>query len=130
MNVSIESVRARLGEVYDPCSVAAGAPLSVVDMGMVTDITVNDGHVSVALRPTSPMCTMIACIMEAVNDRVAGLDGVKAVDVRSDCSTMWTEACLTSAGRAKIAARRAQSRKEVPVSPQAWRGRAFTGDRG
>ena len=48
-----------------------GAPLSVADMGMITGLeVVAGGAVAIRVRPTTQMCTMVACIMQAIEDRV------------------------------------------------------------
>jgi len=117
-------VRSALGNVYDPCSVVAKAPLSVVDMGLLVDLQfAPGGEVTVVLRPTSAMCTLIASIMQAVDEQVAAVPGVTSVAVRIDNASRWSEEVMTEAGRASLAARRARSRQEVPVKFREWETR-------
>jgi metal-sulfur cluster biosynthetic enzyme len=119
-----EQVEAALGAVYDPCSVKANAPLSVVNMGLVTGIDVDDtGGVRIKLRPTSPWCTLIACIMQGVEDEVRKLDGIGNVTVEIDNSSQWSEASLTPEGRDILHATRARSRAVAPVRRQQWKER-------
>ena len=51
----LEAVRTALDEVIDPCSAAHGRPLSVWEMGLVRDLAVEDGVVTMQLYLTSPV---------------------------------------------------------------------------
>jgi metal-sulfur cluster biosynthetic enzyme len=124
MSALRQSVTEALGSVFDPCSLSAGAPLSVVDMGLITELTVDDeGVVTIAIRPTSAMCTLIAGIMTGVEETVARMPGVSSVRVSLNGDTMWTEADLSENGRRVLEARRQRSRAEVPVRPHEWKTR-------
>ena len=113
-----------LEEVIDPCSVTAGAPLSVVDMGLLNELSVDkDGVVRVSMRATSAMCTMIAGIMRDAEDRLARLEGVTRVEIKLCSGGIWTEADMTEHGRRTLAARRERSRVEVAVRPHEWKAR-------
>lgn len=117
-------VEAALAVVYDPCSVQASAPLSVVNMGLVTRIDIDaDGAVRIGMRATSPWCTMLGCIMEAVETKVREIDGVSRAVVEVDNSVGWTEADLTAEGREILGGVRARSRAAVPVQRRQWRER-------
>jgi metal-sulfur cluster biosynthetic enzyme len=127
MNALQDRVVDALAGVVDPCSVTAGAPLSVIDMGMVTRLTVDAaGAVNISMRPTSAMCTMIAGIMKGVEDKVGSVDGVTSVRVELNADTIWTEADLSEKGRRDLQARRERSRAEVKVKPHEWKTRRVT----
>lgn len=124
MTPILEQVRGAVANVYDPCSVSAGIPLSVWDMGLVTSLDIDaENRVSISLRPTSAMCTMIGCIMQAVDESVRRVPSVRGVTLRIDHSSMWSEADMTQTGRLLLEARRRRSHEEVPVRPQEWRTR-------
>jgi metal-sulfur cluster biosynthetic enzyme len=113
-----------LEEVIDPCSVTAGAPLSVVDMGLLTELYVGeDGVVCVSMRATSAMCTMIAGIMKVAEERLACVEGVTRIEIKLCSGAIWTEADMTERGRQTLQARRARSRVEVAVRPHEWKTR-------
>jgi metal-sulfur cluster biosynthetic enzyme len=119
-----ERVMSALEEVVEPCSITAGAPLSVVDMGLVSDVVVGeDGDVSLSMRATSAMCTMIAGIMKDAENRLARVDGVTRVEVTLHSGAIWTEADMTEKGRRVLATRRERSRLEVAVRPHEWKTR-------
>lgn len=120
-------VEAALAIVYDPCSVQASAPLSVINMGLVTHIDVErTGVVHIKLRPTSPWCTMLGCIMQATDEQVRRLDGVTDVRIEIDRDSSWSEASLTPEGREILQNVRARSRAAVPVRRRQWQERAAT----
>ncbi|MDB6091708.1 MAG: hypothetical protein JWN85_4492 [Gammaproteobacteria bacterium] len=124
MNTLRDKVVASLADVVDPCSISAGAPLSVLDMGLVTELKVNAaGVVTISMRPTSAMCTMIAGIMKGVEETVASIEGVTGVHVLLNSDTIWTEADLSERGRRVLEARRQRSRGEVQVKPHEWKTR-------
>lgn len=123
--IAREQVETALAAVYDPCSVRANAPLSVVNMGLVTGIEIGlAGDVRIKLRPTSPWCTLIGCIMQSVEDEVRKLDGIGDVAVEIDNGSSWSEAELTDEGREILRATRARSRAVAPVRRRQWQERA------
>jgi metal-sulfur cluster biosynthetic enzyme len=124
MNATAELVREALKAVYDPCSVAMAAPISVADMGIVTRLDVDpQGHVEIELRPTSPMCTLIGSIMQAVEEETLKVIGVTTVVVTIETSKLWSEAEMSPEGRRRLEERRGRSRLEVPVERQEWKHR-------
>jgi metal-sulfur cluster biosynthetic enzyme len=57
-----------LRDVYDPCCADRG--ISIVDMGVVEDVRVEDEHVSVDLVPTTGWCPFVANMSSAIPDRL------------------------------------------------------------
>lgn len=100
------SVEAAIKEVYDPCSLAADVPLSLVDMGLVIGIEFSDhGHVDLSLRLTSSGCTMLPVIVRAVEERLCELEGVRSVTTRL-VDDVWTPSQMSDRGRTIMATRR------------------------
>lgn len=117
-------VIAALRQVFDPCSMAAGTPLDIVDMGLVLGVKAEaDGAVTITLRPTSLMCTMIASIAQQAVACAEAVGGVTSVHVEVDGTEPWSEAAMSSRGRSALRARRERSKAEVPVGPLEWKGR-------
>jgi metal-sulfur cluster biosynthetic enzyme len=124
MSALRDRVMEGLEDVIDPCSVTAGAPLSVVDMGLINELCVDEeGVVRVSMRATSAMCTMIAGIMKVAEERLARVEGVSRVEIKLCSGGIWTEADMTERGRRTLAARRERSRVEVAVRPHEWKTR-------
>lgn len=82
-------VRERLESVIDPCSAAQGYDLDVVEMGLVEDVTVADGHVTVSLRLTSPTCMMVDRFVEQLDRHVGELPAVESVELATDDGLSW-----------------------------------------
>ncbi len=78
-----------LDQVVDPCSVAHGRPLSVIDMGLVRGVEEADGAVTIKLFLTSPVCTMIGKFQEMAEDALLPIPGVERVTVEGDSGLDW-----------------------------------------
>ena len=79
-------LRDALRRVVDPCSIATGVPVDLLDMGLVSDLRLDGGTAYVELIVTSPLCTQIGLIIERVQDVLKDVDGVcqqVAHDIRS-----------------------------------------------
>lgn len=108
--IDTASVEAALGRVHDPCSLQTGAPLSVVDMGLVRSWRHDDdGTLTVRLCLTGPGCTLFPRIVEAATAELERLPGIRRARVELDLETVWTEDRLTTAGRDALARRRRAS---------------------
>jgi metal-sulfur cluster biosynthetic enzyme len=78
------AVRDALRAVVDPCSIATGVPIDIVDMGLVRSVEVRDGAAVVGLRLTHPFCMQAANIADAIRVAVrdgAGLEATVEIDV-------------------------------------------------
>lgn len=105
-----ESVRAVLSRIHDPCSVAAGRPLSLIDMGLVLGWALDaEGVLRVRFCVTFPGCTMAPHFLEAAARDLAVLPGVRRVETAVDAGLAW--------GPERMTAPPAPMQGE----PQAWR---------
>ncbi len=100
-----------LSRIYDPCSVAAGRPISVIDMGLVRGWTIADGTLTIRFCVTFAGCTMAPHFTEAAARDLALLPGIGRVDTLIDTDFVWTPD-LMSAPPAVMTG-----------TPQAWRDR-------
>jgi metal-sulfur cluster biosynthetic enzyme len=105
----LASIRATLNAIIDPCSVAAGCPAGLIDMGLVRSLELDGepscAHVSVTLAVTHPFCMMSAVFVNEARIRVGELVGVATCEVDLDASVVWTDDDMTP----EYAARRRQS---------------------
>lgn len=106
-----EQIRDCLGRIHDPCSIAAGRPLSLLDMGLVRGWTLTGGTLHVVFCVTFPGCTMAPHFVEAAALDLAKIDGVGAVETSIDTSFAWTPDLMQ------------QAAPPLHGSPQAWRER-------
>jgi metal-sulfur cluster biosynthetic enzyme len=92
--VTADDIRARLNEIADPCSIAAGAPAGLVEMGLVRDVTVRDAPdgavVRVRIGLTEPGCMMGASFVVRTRECLEGLPGIACVDVELEHDCDWT----------------------------------------
>ena len=94
-----ERVLAVLAQVPDPEIPA----VSIVELGIVQELAIVDGHPSVALTPTYTGCPATSAIERSVR---AALDtaGLESVRVRIVLSPAWSTDMITDAGRDKLRA--------------------------
>jgi ATP-binding protein involved in chromosome partitioning len=77
-----EAVMGALADVHDP-----ELHRSIVALGMVGDVAIRGGRVSVAIKLTVAGCPLKAEIQRRVSDALAGLAGVETVHVTLDTMT-------------------------------------------
>src|SRR5260370_178316 len=65
-------LRDALRRIVDPCSIATGVPVDLLDMGLVKDLRLDGGTAHVELIVTSPLCTQIGLIVERVREVLKG----------------------------------------------------------
>lgn len=83
-------IRAALGGIHDPCSIAAGRPTNLFDMGMVLGWTLADGHVELRLAVTFAGCTMAPHFTEPARTALLALPGIRSAEVVVDTDFAWT----------------------------------------
>jgi ring-1,2-phenylacetyl-CoA epoxidase subunit PaaD len=75
--------------------------VSVVEMGLIREVQVAGGHVTVAMTPTFAGCPALAVMQADVEQAVRAL-GAESVDVRLQLTPPWTTDWMTEAARAKL----------------------------
>lgn len=80
-----ETVRAALRKVKDP-----ELNLSIMDLGLVYEVTVEDGDVHVQMTLTSPGCPSGPEIISEAQRAVEALEGVRTAEVELVWSPYWT----------------------------------------
>lgn len=96
-----EAVKSALREVQDPCAVALRTDWSLVDLGLLVDIRVDDnGALVVELALTDPLCPFFERIEEMVVGAVAARTGYQDVTVDISGDVAWDPSRLQkSSGR-------------------------------
>jgi ring-1,2-phenylacetyl-CoA epoxidase subunit PaaD len=74
--------------------------ISLVELGVVRDVQVEDGRVRVEFTPTFLGCPALEAMRDAIAARIAGLGAEPQVDVVLDDS--WSTDRITPAGREKL----------------------------
>jgi metal-sulfur cluster biosynthetic enzyme len=58
---------------------------NIVELGFVQDIDIVDDYVHIEIQLTTPHCPFADAIMARIRDAVAGVPGVKKVEVERAC---------------------------------------------
>jgi len=102
-----EAIRTALSTVYDPCSIAAGRPTSLIDMGLVTATRMEGATLHITFCVTFAGCTMAPHFVEAARAELLKIDGVERVETFVDTAHVWEPLAQV----------------EMRGVPQAWRAR-------
>ncbi len=86
-----ETLMEKLSEVIDP-----ELGISIVDLGLVYDVTFDDGDVLVTMTLTSPGCPLGPVIRGEAYAKLKEVPGVKDVDVRIVWSPPWDPRTMAS----------------------------------
>ncbi|MEO0411400.1 MAG: iron-sulfur cluster assembly protein [Pseudomonadota bacterium] len=106
-----DQIRTVLSAVHDPCSVAAGRPMSVLDMGLVLGWTLKGGALSVRFCVTSASCSMAPHFTQAAKEELLKLEAIEEVQVDIDTDHLWLPDQMK------------QPKVEMKGEPQSWRKR-------
>ena len=82
-----------LRDVMDP-----EIPISVVDMGLIVDLSLSDGIVFVKLTFTAMGCPAMEFIMDDIRERLLQEPGVQEVHIEIVWDPVWTKARLSEEG--------------------------------
>ena len=96
--MTADDVWAALAEIPDP----EIPVISLVDLGVVKGVEVENGTVHVDFAPTFMGCPALEVMQRAMETRIHELGGVPAVNVRLDDS--WSTDDITAEGREKLRA--------------------------
>ncbi|MGY0064294.1 metal-sulfur cluster assembly factor [Streptomyces sp. LZ34] len=113
-------VRDVLNGIVDPCSITAGVPAGMDDMGLISDIQVQDDgaggqRVSVKFGLTDPTCMLLGSFANEARERLAQLPGVTGVDVTLDHDMEWTPDLLAPHYQQRLTEHRARRRRTLPL---------------
>ncbi|MCF8568086.1 phenylacetate-CoA oxygenase subunit PaaJ [Alicyclobacillus tolerans] len=95
----VSAVRAALQDVKDP----EIPTLSLEELGMVYDLTVQDHHAKVQLIPTFVGCPAVEMIRRLVENNVGQVKGIESVQVEFVMDVPWSSDRITEEGRRKLA---------------------------
>ncbi len=96
--VTVERVWDALAEIADP----EIPVISLVDLGVIRDIVVDDGRVRVEFTPTFMGCPALEVMRDRMAAKIAELGAEPEIDVVLDDS--WSTDRITPAGREKLRA--------------------------
>jgi metal-sulfur cluster biosynthetic enzyme len=85
MAPSVDDVKKALRDVKDP-----EINLSVIDLGLIYDVEIDEGEVDIKMTLTSPGCPSGPEMLADVDRVVRALDGVSNVNVELVWEPYWT----------------------------------------
>ena len=97
-DVTAEYVRSLLGDVVDP----EIPVVTIDDLGILRDVQVDGGRVTVVITPTYSGCPAMDVIRDEI-DGVLRLAGFDDITVKTVLSPAWTTDWMSDAGRQKLA---------------------------
>jgi metal-sulfur cluster biosynthetic enzyme len=83
-------IEAQLARIVEPCSIAFGQPISIVEMGLIDRIDVADGHAEITLCLTDASCVHFAGMQGFIRDELLELPEISSVEVRQTLDLLWT----------------------------------------
>lgn len=108
------AIRATLNTITDPCSVAAGTPAGIEELGLIRRLelqTLPEGvRVKVIIGVTEPGCVMGYPFAEEAQRRLEALVGIDHVEIGLDHEHDWVPQDMAPEYRTRLAARRAARR--------------------
>jgi metal-sulfur cluster biosynthetic enzyme len=82
---TVDDVMDALSNVIDP-----ELGLDFVELGLIYDVEVDDGHVNVTFTLTTPGCPIGPQVTEQIDEFVGELDGVKTIDSEMVFTPPWS----------------------------------------
>ena len=96
--MTIENVREALRDVLDP-----ELGINVVDLGLVYEVRVRDGDVSVAMTMTTPACPLGETLSEQAEAAIRQkVPGVKSVTVDLVWDPPWRPSMISDAAKEQL----------------------------
>ena len=103
--------------IIDPCSRGAGAPVGLVSLGLVRDVSISGAPgaaiVNVELGITEPGCMMQGIFSTTAEREIRALPGVAHVAVHIDHGYVWDPEDMAAEYRAHLATVRAKRRLQT-----------------
>ena len=95
-----EAVIQALDNCYDPC--CQERKISVVDMGLIESISIQDQSVKIEMVLTTGWCPFASRLLKMVEEEVGRLPGVESVKVEVIWDPTWTPERMSVEAREKL----------------------------
>ena len=105
----LEEIHARLDAIPDPCSIAMGKPMSLLEMGLVENVAIAaNGAVTVTLCLTDTACVHFGGMRDYIEQSLQDIAGIGSVCVDHTTEIVWTDERILSRelSRSKLSASR------------------------
>lgn len=95
-----EAIMAALRRCYDPC--CKEKAISVVDMGLIDQIHIEEGRVGIDMLLTSGWCPFAMHLLTMMEEEVKALDGVEEVTISIVWHTPWSPERMSDTARKRL----------------------------
>ena len=105
MNVAATAVDARERQVWEALAGIADPEIpaiSLVDLGVIGEVSVDPERIHVELLPTFVGCPAIEVMRAQIGERLGALGIAPRVDVEVSFATPWTSERISSTGRERL----------------------------
>ena len=85
-----DRIRAQLRKVPEPCALLMRTHLDICDMGLVEEVSYQDGRARVVLVLTDASCVHFGGMRRYITDVLLELPWIEAVEVSVSTTTLWT----------------------------------------
>ena len=92
-DVIVEALR----EIYDPV-----LHYNIYDLGLVYDVTIDDGKVGVLMTLTTPACPIGPMVTEQLQETLRPIPGVKDVDIQWTFDPAWHPDMMSEEAKADL----------------------------
>jgi len=96
--VNTKDIFAILKTIPDP-----EMPISITDLGLIEDVTLENSNVHIQLLPTFIGCFALPAIAQDIKNKVGELTGIENVDIEFINDPPWSIDRISDAGRASLA---------------------------
>jgi FeS assembly SUF system protein len=87
-----------LKTIFDP-----EIPVNIYDLGLIYNIEVDDDHTAhITMTLTAPNCPLAEQLVEEVKNKVAGLQGIKNVDLKLTFNPPWDQSMLSDEAKLEL----------------------------
>ncbi len=107
----------RIRAIEDPCHVLADYPLTLVDLGVINRIDLDQGYVEVGLTYTEIGCTFAPRILQRLEEEVMAVPGIESMDVVYEPFPPWSPDRMSPRAQRLYAQRSAQAKAAVTMIP-------------
>ena len=93
----VSGIREAVGQVLDP----EVPVLTIEDLGVLRDVRVEDGRVTVVITPTYSGCPAMDVIRRRIEETLVA-EGIESYDVETVLSPAWTTDWMSAEGKRKL----------------------------
>ncbi|NEP19818.1 MAG: hypothetical protein F6J97_23515 [Leptolyngbya sp. SIO4C1] len=102
----VDWIQSMVNEVYDPCGLAQGLSIGLVDMGLIREINLQSTEegwkTSLTIRFTSAGCFYFPYFEREIRSRIEPHPQIKSLDIKWDDAIDWTPEDLSEAAKFKF----------------------------